>query len=94
MFLICWSQPRNFLTRQEKTLWTEYSCYLVGLHYSKEIKHKITKLKIKRMENVFTYSLIPCGENSHVNPQEKPQVIVSLANKIVININSIPVLSR
>ena len=46
------------------------------------------------MENVFTYSLIPCGENSHVNPHEKPQVTVSLANKVVININSIPVLSR
>ena len=46
------------------------------------------------MENVFTYSLIPCGENSHVNPYEKPEVTVSLVNKIVININSILVLSR
>ena len=42
------------------------------------------------MEKVFTCSLIPCGENSHVNPHEEPQVTVSPANKIVININSIP----
>lgn len=49
----------------------------------------MTKLKIKRMEKVLTCSLILCGENSHLNPHEKPQVTTSRTNKIAININSI-----
>lgn len=31
----------------------------------------MTKLKIRRMEKVFTCSLIPYGENPHEKPHEK-----------------------
>lgn len=52
-----------------------------------------TQNKLKNKENGKSIYMLfnSCGENSHVNPHEKPQVTVSSTNKIVININSIPI---